>query len=101
VIAHADDEAARGALARGVAVTLGETAEPKEVVIVAVAESSEAERAGLVPNDVVVEVDGQAVATMKEARQRMSGPLADEAVLKIRRGDNQLVFRVPREAVRK
>jgi membrane-associated protease RseP (regulator of RpoE activity) len=101
VIARGDDDSARERAAGGVAVTLGETSEPREVVIVAVAESSEAERAGLVPNDVVVEVDGQAVSTMKDARQRLSGPLADEAVLKIRRGENTLVFRVPRESVRK
>jgi hypothetical protein len=101
VIAHGEDDSARERAAGGVAVTLGETSEPREVVLVAVAESSEAERAGLVPNDVVLEVDGQAVTTMKEARQHLSGPLSDEAVLKIRRGENTLVFRVPREAVRK
>jgi protocatechuate 3,4-dioxygenase beta subunit len=87
--------------AGGVAVTLGETAEPVEVVVVAVASGSEAERAGLLPHDVLLEVDGHSTASMKDARRRLSGPLADEVVLRIRRGDDPRVLRFPREAVRK
>jgi hypothetical protein len=88
----------------GVAVTLGETAaglEPSEVVMVAVAEGSEAERAGLVPYDVVLEVGGAAVSQIGDARARLSGPIHDDVVVKVRRGDRTLVFRVPREAVRR
>jgi C-terminal processing protease CtpA/Prc len=70
-------------------------------VVVAVAESSEAERAGIVPNDIIVDVDGQAVATMKDARQKLSGPLADEVIMRVRRGETTFALRFPREPVRK
>src|ERR1019366_1961709 len=61
----------------GVAITLGETSrDPREVVVVAVAEGSEAERAGLAPGDTVVEVEGVEVHTIAEARLGFSGPLS-------------------------
>lgn len=101
VIAKTGDEGSREHAAGGVAVTLGETADPVEVVVVAVAPGGEAERAGLLPRDVLLEVDGHAVSQMKDARQRLSGPLADEVVLRIRRGDDPRVLRFPREQVHK
>lgn len=88
----------------GVAVTLGETAAgltAAEVVIVAVAEGSEAERAGLLPNDIVSEVAGARVTSITDARARLSGPVHDDVVLKIKRGDRPLTLRVPREQVRR
>ncbi len=69
-----------------VAVTLGETGAPTEVVVVSVVEGSEAERAGLSPGDVLLDVDGSAVHTMGDARTRLSGPIADDVVLHVRRG---------------
>lgn len=101
VIAKTAEEGSREHAAGGVAVTLGETADPVEVVVVAVASSSEAERAGLLPHDVLLEVDGHAVTQMREARRYLSGPLADEVVLRIRRGEDARVLRFPREAVHK
>jgi protocatechuate 3,4-dioxygenase beta subunit len=85
----------------GVAVTLGETSAPVEVVVVTVVEGSEAERAGVLPGDVVVAVDGNAVSTIEEARARLSGPIADDVVVAVRRGEAPLTLRVPREAVRR
>jgi hypothetical protein len=85
----------------GVAVTLGETSEPREVVLVAVAEGSEAERAGLAPNDVLLEVDGASVHTIDEARAKLNGPIADDVVLKLRRGERIETIRVGREQVRR
>jgi protocatechuate 3,4-dioxygenase beta subunit len=88
----------------GVAVTLGETAaglEGPEVVIVAVAEGSEAERGGLAVGDVLVEVGGAKVASIEDARARLSGPVHDDALVKVRRGDRILALRVAREAVRR
>lgn len=93
----APDPAATG----GVAVTLGETSEPREVVLVAVAEGSEAERAGLEPNDVVVEIDGVRVHTIEEARAKLNGPIADDVVVKVRRGEKVESVRVAREGVRR
>lgn len=88
-------------LAGGVAVTLGETGAPVEVVIVSVVEGSEAERAGLAPGDVIVAVDGVQVAAIEEARARLSGPIADDVVVSLRRGARSLAIRVAREAVRR
>jgi hypothetical protein len=85
----------------GVAVTLGEAGTPPEVVIVSVVERSEAERAGLAPGDVLKEVDGAAVTTMEDARARLSGPLADDVLVRVRRGTDTFLLRVGRDSVRR
>ncbi|MCL2725754.1 MAG: carboxypeptidase regulatory-like domain-containing protein [Polyangiaceae bacterium] len=88
----------------GVAVTLGETAaEPagSEVVVVSVAEGSEAERAGIVPNDILVEVGGVAPSGIADARARLSGPLHDDVVVKVRRREHVVTLRITREPVRR
>jgi len=96
------DAASHGPTASGsVAVTLGETTEPLEVVVVSVVEGSEAERAGLAPGDVVTTVDGADVRTMDEARAKLSGPVADDVLVGVRRGERALTLRVTREAVRR
>ncbi len=84
----------------GVAVTLGETSD-HEVVLVSVAEASEAERAGLAPGDLLDEVDGAKVTTIAEARAKLNGAVGDDVVLKLRRADKPLALRVPREEVRR
>ncbi len=88
----------------GVAVTLGETAagvEGPEVVIVAVSENSEAERAGLVAGDVVLEIGGTHPKSITDARAKLSGPVHDDVVVKVRRGDRVATLRVTREQVRR
>jgi hypothetical protein len=88
----------------GVAVTLGETAaglEGPEVVVVAVPEGSEAERAGLAPGDVVLEVGGAKVRSIAEARSRLGGPVHDDVILKVKRSERVFSVRVAREAVRR
>ncbi len=90
-----------GQAAGSVAVTLGETGAPTEVVVVAVAEGSEAERAGLAPGDVLLDVDGVEVGTMTAARARLSGPISDDVLLHVRRGDQTMALRAEREAVRR
>lgn len=88
----------------GVAVTLGETAAgltAAEVVIVAVAEGSEAERAGLLPNDLVAEIAGARVSSITDARARLSGPVHDDVVVKVKRVERVVTLRVPREQVRR
>ena len=72
-----------------------------QFVIVAVAEGSEAERAGVAPGDTVVSVGGQSAATMAEARAKMSGPLGDDVLLTLRRPSGVETLRVPREPVRR
>jgi Carboxypeptidase regulatory-like domain/PDZ domain len=90
-----------GAASGGIAVTLGETSAPPEVVIVSVVDGSEAERAGVASGDVLLGVDGAPVQTMQDARARLSGPIANDVLLAIRRGDSALTLRVAREAVRR
>jgi len=97
--AGAGPAASEPASSGSVAVTLGETTTPVEVVIVSVDEASEAERAGLAPGDVVLAVDGTPVHTMEQARARMNGPVSDDVVVQVRRGDRTLSLRVTREAV--
>jgi hypothetical protein len=90
IVLHAEPGAGKGALVRSsVAVTLGETASPHEVLLAAVAEGSEAERAGLRAGDVLLEVDGKPVQSIDEARARLNGPASVDAVLKIRRPSSE------------
>jgi hypothetical protein len=95
-----DESPVRELAASGsVAVTLGETTAPTEVVVVSVVEGSEAERAGIVPGDVLLSVDGARVAGMAEARAKLSGSIADDVVVAVRRADRTLALRVTREAI--
>jgi carboxypeptidase family protein/PDZ domain-containing protein len=84
-----------------VAVTLGETGTPAEVVIVSVVEGSEAERAGVAPGDVLRTVDGATVGSIEDARARLSGPLAEDVLVTVERDDRTLSFRMGREPVRR
>jgi hypothetical protein len=104
VIARGEPGSAEPQATGGVAITLGETAAgltAAEVVIVAVAEGSEAERAGLLPNDLVAEVAGARVSSITDARARLSGPVHDDVVVKVKRGERVVTVRVPREQVRR
>jgi hypothetical protein len=104
VLVRGEPSAAEPLATGGVAVTLGETAAgltAAEVVIVAVAEGSEAERAGLLPNDIVAEVAGAHVTSITDARARLSGPVHDDVVVKVKRGERTVTLRVPREQVRR
>ena len=94
-----DDPAVSGSIA----VTLGERGEGDEidVVIVHVAEGSEAERGGLRVGDIVMAVDGMEVADMHEARTRFSGSPSSDVVVEIFRNGQTLKLRVGREAVRR
>jgi protocatechuate 3,4-dioxygenase beta subunit len=85
----------------GVAVTLGERdhAQGTSVVVVHVAEGSEAERAGLQPGDVLTEVDGVAVSAMADARARLGGPAGSDVVLGFVRGGAAQRVRVTRESL--
>jgi hypothetical protein len=97
----AERSAREPAAAGSLAITLGETSDPPEVLVAAVASGSEAERAGLAPGDVVVAVQGEEVTEMERARRAMSGPLGDDVLLRIRRQGQTETLRVPREPVRR
>ena len=96
------EKTAEPASSGGVAVTLGElSGDPVQVVLVGVADGSEAERAGLATGDVILEVDGTAVHSIADARGRLSGPLGVDVVVTRLRGEARDAVRVPREAVRR
>lgn len=104
VVLKREAAASEPVAAGGVAVTLGEAgadAGESRVVIVAVAEGSSAERAGLFPGDVVVAVDGRVVHTMEETRARLSGPARDDVLLSLSRAGRAITLHVSREAVRR
>jgi PDZ domain/Carboxypeptidase regulatory-like domain len=87
----------------GVAIGLGErgTAPSLEVVIVSVAEASEAERAGLEPGDVVTALDGTRPSSIADARARLSGQPGSDIVVEVLRAGVSNRFRVLREATRR
>jgi len=98
----ADESPERGPAAAGsIAITLGETGAPVQVVVVSVGAASEAERAGLAPGDLLLAVNGTPIHTIEEARERLSGPLSDDVVVGLKRGDEELAVRIAREAVRR
>ena len=89
--------------AGSVAITLGErgTAPDVEVVVVSVAEASEAERAGVQAGDVLSALDGARPSSMGDARAKLSGQPGSDLVLEVRRAGATLKFRVLREAIRR
>lgn len=105
VLARGEPGAAEPNATGGVAVTLGETTaagpEGPEVVVVAVAEGSEAERAGLLANDLLVDVGGARPKSIVDARARLAGPVHDDVLVKVKRGDRVVSLRVAREPVRR
>jgi protocatechuate 3,4-dioxygenase beta subunit len=95
--AASEDEPARPG---GVAVTLGARG-GGGVVVVHVAEASEAERAGLEPDDVIVSIDGTEPASLNDARERLAGAPGSGVVLRVRRGSGEERLHVTRELVRR
>lgn len=86
-----------------VAITLGEqgAAGNLSVVIISVAQASEAERAGLTAGDQIVAVDGQPVRDMLEARSLLAGAVGSQVVVDVVRAGKRLVLGVAREQVRR
>jgi len=96
-----EDAADEDVVRSGVAITLGErdVTGGVHVVVVLVAEASEAERAGLRRGDRIVSIDGVVPASMKEARAQLSGPVGESVILEVEREDGRHTFSVTRERV--
>jgi hypothetical protein len=85
----------------GVALTLGErdTRSGVVVVVVEVVPGGEAERAGILPGDVVVSVDGKRARGMRAMRKSLEGRVGSDVVVTVRRDGKRSSFRVRREAI--
>jgi hypothetical protein len=83
------------------ALTLGEASESGHVVIVAVIANGGAERGGLRAGDIVLSVQGARVKSIVEARRLMTGPLSDDVLVDVQRGERELSVRAPRDSARK
>jgi S1-C subfamily serine protease len=95
------DAPVEAVLGAGVAVVLDDRAGGTGVRIASVASGSEAERAGLLPGDRLLTVDGQRVTSAKEARARLSGPAAEDMVIELLRGQERQKLRLVRERVQR
>ncbi|KIG18287.1 carboxyl-terminal protease [Enhygromyxa salina] len=64
-------------------------ASDRRILVVRVLPGSPAEAAGLLDNDVILEVDDQSTVNLRtdDARSLLRGPIESEVILKVRRGD--------------
>jgi hypothetical protein len=97
-----DPKKLRGA--GSVAMTLAERG--STVVVLDVPEGGEAEHAGIEPEDVLLSVTGKPVATLEQARDRLSGPLGEDVIVELSRampsgGGERIKLRLRREVVRR
>jgi C-terminal processing protease CtpA/Prc len=99
LVLRRDESTSDPILQGSLAITLGEAA--GEVIVVQIADLSEAERSGLKVGDAILEVDGQPTASMSVTRTRLNGPAGTGVVLKLKREDQTLTVHVTREAVRR
>lgn len=70
---------------------------PKGVLVYAVAEGSDAKKAGMRVDDLVVEVDGNPVEDAEEAREFLSGTPGTDVRIGVRRGGRTIDLLVARE----
>lgn len=75
--------------------------EGEGVRIVSPIADSPAEKAGLMPNDIILSVDGESVAelSLTEAVEKIRGPKGTEVVLSVARGDNIFEVKVTRDSI--
>lgn len=90
--------------AGSLAVTLAER--DGGVIILDVPEGGEAEVAGIEPGDRLLGVGGAAIKNLEQARDKLSGPLAEDLIAELERQDPggaamKLMLRVRRESVRR
>ncbi|MBN1610224.1 MAG: carboxypeptidase regulatory-like domain-containing protein [Polyangiaceae bacterium] len=86
-----------------VAVTLGDRAsgDARIVVVVHVAEGSDAQRSGVQVGDELAAIDGAPPRSLEDARSRLSGPAGTDVLVELRREEDSVTLRLLREAVRR
>jgi protocatechuate 3,4-dioxygenase beta subunit len=87
----------------GLAVTLGErqAGGTRELLVLDVAQGSEAERGGLRAGDSLRTIDGQRPASMADARSRLAGRAGTDVVLELERASATVKLRITRQAIRR
>lgn len=75
--------------------------EEDKVRVVSPIPESPADRAGILPNDYILEVDGESIADLnvQEAVQLIRGPKGSEVKLLIERSDNQFTLTIERDSI--
>ncbi len=86
--------------AASLAVTLSEA--PGGIIFAHVPFGGEAQRAGILPGDLLLAVDGVTVRSLGHARRRLTGPLSQDMVLRLARPPNaRWAIRLRRERLRR
>ncbi len=82
----------------GVGVELGENKKTQALTVVAPIEGTPAFKAGILPDDVITQINGETTQGMKleEAVKRISGPVGTNVVLTILRGSRSQTFKLTR-----
>lgn len=83
----------------GVGVQLIQDQRTKELVVATPIEVAPAYKAGILPGDILVKIDGESTQGLYsyEANTRTQGPVGTTVVLTVRRGQKELEFKIPRE----
>ena len=82
----------------GVGVELAENEKTKSLTVVAPIEGTPAFKAGILPNDIITQIDGETTRGMKigDAVKRISGPVGTNVVLTILRSNRLQTFKLTR-----
>ncbi len=83
----------------GVGVELIQDKTTKELVVATPIEVAPAYKAGILPGDILVKIDGESTQELYsyEADTRTQGPVGTTVVLTVRRGQKELEFKITRE----
>lgn len=85
----------------GLLITLREaTGYSTGIVVKTVAAGSTAERAGIMPGDAIVKIDGVEPSSVGDAQRKLGGPEGHDLLLEIQRGGRTMTVRATRERIR-
>ncbi|HQP34764.1 MAG TPA: carboxypeptidase regulatory-like domain-containing protein [Polyangiaceae bacterium] len=98
---HKTEDSRSSEAGAGLLVTLRDaTAGASGVVVRTVAAGSTAERAGIMPGDVIVRIDGVVPSSAGDAQRKLAGPENHDVLVELQRGKQTLTLRAARERIR-
>jgi len=82
----------------GVGMELGENAKTKALTVIAPIKGTPAFKAGILPGDIIVQIDGQSTrgVDINDAVKRILGPVGTQVTLTIQRGNQSQTFKLTR-----